>query len=821
MTRCFRLLTLCFAIALAAACSSESSSSTTTTTTDAGSTADSGTAGDAKTTADVSKVDGGTSTDATDNAACCAAKKAQCGTVAGCKGSCGQCPTGKTCNASNKCVTAPKTTAYGGSCGPNTKCPGSLTQSDPQGYAACLDGQCDEGLECNFGDSYYLNAGICTMPCDMKADDVNNATGAPGPDGIEDPDVTDSDCMATPPAASGPAGAQYRCVDGGQAGGAKCRAGTNFKPCKADSDCPATEACGFIPLNSKFQTVCVARWKGPKGEPGLKTGEKCGNGWNAAYSQGTCANNLCAATCVGFCKTDADCPSSMACKQGEKVFASEKDTRGICRPKKCDKDAECGAGFFCAFGYNDATSPNGSPDPADKTKTIYPAYVGECAPITANGAKVGQPCDSNPSNDTSGPSCEASFCIGGVCNPKCKADADCGNDAKCSTQQDIQDVGTDQKNPVYVSPSFDLCTPMPGADKTCGTQGDCAGNQACRLYTKTVNMPEASYLPVGATPTSLPNGATPTVNVLSSGGWCVTPGKDDLDWGAQCGRDVDTDGVCKGGWCAQFFGYQDANQQPLYIGQCAQACSKQSDCGKVEFDVGGGQKQAMETVCNSERAAWSPIDPYNPFNRVFVNICQPLFSETKNDCTATKKCATAGEACLPTLLATGPDAPAKADAFFCQRIVNDKDPAPTKKAGDACNPDPAAGPATCTSGLCWEDAKAGTGYCSALCASDADCGNGTVCDLKHQWLPRQNANNAAIVPICKKKKACQVCDYDFQCHSDLRCTHVTSGKTGSCAVPCSTDKDCEGSDGGGSKCEPAKDNFGKPIQGVNVCTPKC
>lgn len=124
-------------------------------------------------------------------------------------------------------------------------------------------------------------------------------------------------------------------------------------------------------------------------------------------------------------------------------------------------------------------------------------------------------------------------------------------------------------------------------------------------------------------------------------------------------------------------------------------------------------------------------------------------------------------------------------------------------------------------GICWEDAKAGTGYCSALCASDTDCGNGTVCDLKHQWLPRMNANSAAIVPICMKKKACQVCDYDYQCHSDLRCTHAVSGKTGSCAVPCSTDKDCEGADGGGSKCEPAKDNFGKPIPGVNVCTPKC
>ena len=29
----------------------------------------------------------------------------------------------------------------------------------------------------------------------------------------------------------------------------------------------------------------------------------------------------------------------------------------------------------------------------------------------ANGAKVGQPCDSNPGNDTPGPSCEASFCV--------------------------------------------------------------------------------------------------------------------------------------------------------------------------------------------------------------------------------------------------------------------------------------------------------------------------------------------------------------------------------------------------------------------------
>ena len=204
---------------------------------------------------------------------------------------------------------------------------------------------------------------------------------------------------------------------------------------------------------------------------------------------------------------------------------------------------------------------------------------------------------------------------------------------------------------------------------------------------------------------------------------------------------------------------------------------------------------------------------------MFVNLCQPLFATAKVDCTASKKCTTAGEACLPAILAGGPDTTAKVDGYHCQRIVNSKDPVPTKKVGELCNPDPQAGPATCVSGLCWEDLKPGTGYCSALCSSDLQCGAGTVCDLKHQWLPRKDATKAAIVPVCLKKKACLPCSTDSQCHSALRCTNVP-GTGPACAYPCNSNADCTYPDGGGTTCEPAIDRWGAPIPGVCVVSPQ-
>jgi hypothetical protein len=121
----------------------------------------------------------------------------------------------------------------------------------------------------------------------------------------------------------------------------------------------------------------------------------------------------------------------------------------------------------------------------------------------------------------------------------------------------------------------------------------------------------------------------------------------------------------------------------------------------------------------------------------------------------------------------------------------------------------------------------GKGYCSAICNSDDDCGtkDGMFCDKQNMSFPgiaRADKTKAAIVPLCRKKKACIPCAYDFQCAGNYACTNVGGAGTLAnqrCAPVCTTDDDCKSSDGG-TKCLPVKDADGKDL-GTKTCTPSC
>jgi hypothetical protein len=765
--------------------------------------------------ADASTDTGG---DAVDNAACCKKAKAVCGFVSGCPGTCGGCTSGKTCDTTlHQCVVPVTLKKFGEACGPSADCPAPDPRSDQatydeaqKTYLDCVAAECDSGV-CDFGLT-YTGAGYCGQSCVMGADVKNNATGAKGGDGVED-DAAGSECVG---AVDGPAGTAFRCVSAaapGQSGSSSCKPGDTFKACQADSDCGAKEACGLLQIAGKFASVCTTRYKNTDATPPGKSGEICGNGYSL-FANATCGNNFCrGATCASFCKVDSDCAPSQKCAADQSIFSNVPDKFSMCAPKDCVTDKDCGATGYCETTYNDVKSAGGDPDPKDKTKLILPGFKGQCG-LKTKGAKAGEACDPNLYNDPkdSAGLCEAwGMCIAGGCSSLCVKDTDCVAGQKCGAFLNIQNVGTSAA-PDYTSPVFTACINLPGATTSCVNDAQCSGGQICRFWTYYVE------LPFSGTPTGASN------QVLTGGGICVTPGAKDVPPGGLCGSDAPTDAQCANAVCHnQLLGWQNTETKaPLNIGACLPLCNSQSDCaaGLDLVTSTDGKTTHYNAFCRTDIGEYSPNDPYDPAGRVWRPVCWPFSTTAKPvDCSATKTCSSNKEACFPIPIMTGPDKGAKVD-YLCLTVVGDTDPAPTKKVGEVCNADPnSTAPETCMSGQCSSDIAKNVGYCSALCASDTDCGNGTVCDLNHQWYPRNDASKAAIVPICVKKKACMPCDYDRACHSDMRCTHNAAGKLGGCAYQCSTDDDCK-SQGGGT-CGLAKDRFGKDVPGVKVCAPGC
>ncbi len=831
------------------ACSSSSSTPTPSTSKDATSTVDGtgvsdGTAGNDTKTGDTAATDG-TGADASSVAACCKLQKAECGVVTKCGGSCGQCAAGKSCDSTtHKCIVQTVLKKFGESCGPSADCPVPTTQAEVQTYITCLNDQCDSG-RCDFGDDYFTNTGVCGMACTISADIKNNTTGAATPDGIED-DVTASDCVG---AVDGPAGKDWRCVlasPTGQGTAAYCRAGLTFKPCTGNGDCGNTEVCSLMLISGTFTPVCAAKWKNPNGSAGQATGDLCNNGFGSG-PLATCANDLCVnGVCNGFCKTDDDCITAPgACKSGKcdgtgTTCTGDKDCSAqhcaqnqqiidakthyaMCRPKNCGLDKDCAdPTTFCGIQYNNVSGPAGDADPNDPSKITLAAFDGACMKQTAAGAKDGEACDPFPQNaDASAGQCaEWQLCIAASCSTLCKGDADCLKDQKCATFQQIENVGS-STTPIYTAPQFKACQAMPGATTTCSNTAQCGPAQVCREWTYTVQ------LPTQASPTDPPGTPTPTTEVLTGGGLCVTPGAKESDTGTLCGSDAG-DAECKSGVCDQLFNFTDSNGKALNIGHCLPLCGAQSDCSKgLDLDVGGGKTQHFDSMCSIRVQAYTPIDPMDPFGRVFRSECLPVNTGTTlTDCASDKKCSKAGEACFPAIIANGPDTAAKAD-YRCQAVVGSTDPVPTGKLGEKCSTDTTKA-TTCASGLCQDDigatASNTVGYCSGLCSTNADCASGgadMVCDLQHQWLPRKDASKAAIVPMCVRKKACIPCSWDFQCAGGYACTKPNPNKpTGYCAPTCQSDAECVGADGGGATCDAATGSDGKK-SGAKVCTPGC
>ncbi|MFZ4580234.1 MAG: hypothetical protein ACOYOB_17770 [Myxococcota bacterium] len=832
---CIALLSL--AMLTLAACGSDSTGGTSTTT-DTSDTKDifggdltpGDSTADSNDNPDTINPGSDANTDVTAAQQCCLDKGADCGFVPGCPANCGPCKTNFKCDTAGtsptykcKAETVVEKKKFGEACGPDKTCrppQQGAADTEVQAYRDCINAQCDTGL-C---------IGVCTKMCTIVNDVVNNATGDQGADGVEDPG-SPSDCED---AVDGPNGTAFKCIEyASQAQLAQgqsfsyCAAGTNFKPCKADSDCPATEACGLQFFNGSPQLVCAPKAKNPNGTPGVGVSETC-NDDPLSGKVATCENNLCGTTgCLSFCKSDNDCVtakgacksgkcdgtgatcsgdadcSAWQCEKGVKMYSDVPDLFDVCLPKKCFLDKECGdSDFYCRTFYNGVSSPDGDPDPIDKTKITMPGWEPGCVRKTVGGSAKGQACDAFPNdNDKSVPICENPiWCVDGSCSGHCKTDTDCATNQKCGALEIPLDLSNPADDIYDVFLPLEVCTPMAAPKGECKSSADCkdATSNYCKLW-------EYQYqLPGQATGT--------TVDAYTVGGLCITPDTKAAAAGEACGSAVGK--LCKSGLCL--------GSSETQAGYCVDTCNGKATCAE-KITIDGND---YKTLCSSLMAAWGGT--MSQYDDLYFPLCIPVgVDSTLSDCSATKKCD-GKESCVPFPIATGPDKKASVE-YHCLLMVADTETMGTKKPGESCNPDPAQDAVPeCASGLsCFQDSATGKGYCTALCNTNADCGAGQdmICDQNYMRIPRKDMSMAALVPMCVKKKSCLPCNEDFHCNGGYKCSNTGAAGTAAnlrCAAPCQTDSDCAAADSGaGAKCEPAKNTKGTEIPGVKVCTPSC
>lgn len=249
-----------------------------------------------------------------------------------CAKSCGSCQINQICSG-NQCkgVSATGKNKMGEPCGPSEDCPvppagaGYFQQKQ---FIECQHNQCEGGL---------CIGNVCTKKCTIGKDEVDNNTGAAGPDGIEDPGQP-STCGG---AMAGPLGSNFKCVEqnspaqvlAGQTD-QQCLPGATFAPCGSDADCPAGELCRIYPMQASYQARCGPKMANPIGSAGVKPTQACNinpvAGPVAVCETGWCKSNL----CLKVCKADADCKALPGqCAAGQCI------TSGA----TCTKDADCPA----------------------------------------------------------------------------------------------------------------------------------------------------------------------------------------------------------------------------------------------------------------------------------------------------------------------------------------------------------------------------------------------------------------------------------------------------------------------------------------------
>ncbi len=705
--------------------------------------------------------------------------------------------------------TPPGPGGLGGFCGTTPDCPAWI--SDPYtletvfnpDWATCLHNQCESLLCLAAGaPGLYMNVPACTQPCMIYTDEIINETGQPGSDGIEENTVL-TDCYGFE---DGPGGAEWVCVnfaDPTSPEAAYCVPGTNFKHCSSDADCPATEQCNVTTIGGQISDRCIARIQdGPQldtaqmsescDENAIDGPTYCESGW--CFGLGCvsyCSDDLhcdttkifpdtgCdtgTGTCKGWptmnCAQDSDC-SYWECGGLDKQIFSEADyTADLCWPKTgCQRDADCPDGHYCQQNYEGAVD----------SQTGLPAWSNFCVPKNPFGDVAGAPC-----GDLMPPCENDSLCVDGHCSALCTGDDDCGANQLCTVYEFTVDTDGDS----YADQALPIqwCTTYEGSKTECYSDAACGAGERCSVseFANDIDDGYGSLIPN-------PDGPY-TVK-----GYCVTADPLAADLGEPCLWGDD----CKSGWCL----YSDPDTGTE--GWCSQVCADTADCTAIE--VGG---DIFNGICGG--LLWSYGGDANVVEtNIYLGLCF-FTAGSADDCAGNFTCG-AGEACSVYPVTYAPDYVPNMQ-YVCTNTQNADGSQPTLGLGQVCDPsaeDAEGNPLQqCLSGLCMEDAQAGTGYCSELCQPGGTCAFPTMDCLPITTIPRKGMYqaNSATWHLCRKDIDCTPCMFSEFCPGDRVCVNLGQDDNTlsdyRCIQACNGDADCAGTPA--STCNQGADAYGTP-----------
>lgn len=752
----------------------------------------------------------------------CACGERECGTGP-CGDSCGTCGAGEECSPQGQCYVPGN--PNGSWCGPTAECPPTLPDgSDNANFADCVEATCDSNLCLGIGAPGVGEfSPVCSRPCDIVKDDVNNATGAPGADGVEDPDTPLSDCEGF---VDGPAGDQYVCMNFAPPGFGQvlsyCVPSISgaLNECLRDADCAEGEACRFMYKGDQWTSLCRTKIKSGEWGEAVGLGEACNEG-DPFADEGLkyCDGGICFGLgCVEYCQEDGDCDttvgddtqgcdggtckgwdsktctvdadcSAMTCRIDGDPITQDGYAPDICWPRECSTDSECADGFYCRNFWNGLEPPDH-------------AWEGLCLPVFDGGAQIGEACDPDPDDNVPGATCEnEDYCLGGFCSAVCASDADCGNNQLCTVYELPADL-TEPPDDIYefILP-IQWCTTLEG-DTSCVSEAGCAEGQRCEPY-ELANMIED---PDNAGEMILdPDGPY----VLA--GLCVTSDDTAGAYGAPCNGGAD----CESGFC---LGASATNP-----GFCTIMCAGAAECPGIQLTDENGAPAESTSRCRTYLYAWGgTADKVS--DTVWLPLCVPNpLDSSGDDCSADFTCAEEGETCQPYIVMFG--GPANEELphidFICQDAANADGSLGTKATGEACDPnlEDAEGNFVneCADALCIEGAETGTGYCSKLCDPEGEACPGELSCLPFTIYPRTGAyaDKSGAFWLCQEDTDCTPCLNTSQCNSGRVCANLGQDDDTladyRCVPGCASDGDCAGQ--AVTTCAEGTDADGAPVMG--------
>ena len=673
---------------------------------------------------------------------------------------------------------------FGGSC---CFTAGNHTQNpNCNEFGACIHAQCGSG---------YCQLPFCSKSCQLGKDQKINATGENGQDGISDEDGF-NDCAG---AVDGPVGNEFRCVNLNEPNGdviARCFPGTTFAACDSNADCPSTEACTLMYIHDQYQTRCQI----PPKDAALGT-EPCT--FDPAGPPAYCASDYCSgsAGCLDFCGTDADCLTD-TCNAGKCVGSPELDctddvdcsawaceerqpysnnafVTDMCFPKGCETASDCpGADWFCRPFWNGA----------DSVELVATAH--QCRPTPPGTAQYGEPCDENT------PCAYEPACLDGYCAGPCKGDADCIGGTECLLGFEWN-IDVDDDTNADTTVNIDVCQKWEhsgqGTPLDCTTNEDCAAGEVCQYRVKGAGDGDDRVWAAEFKCRTLPEENTGT-------------------FGETCGNSSTSGQGCKTDLCLIPNGLiTNAQGQSIQAdAYCVEYCNAAADCPD---QMGPYHSIYWKTVCVSFNV--NENNTPAPEDDAFVSFCRPTASTgSLADCSETRACAKPKEYCRALAIAGNPDVKVTVE-HLCSDSGEGLAAYPTLELGEACTSG-----AQCKGRRCMPDGEGG-GYCSVLCASNADCASqvtpGLVC-TEDVLTPRADPALSGVTNRCVLQKTCMGCSDDSDCGGDYQC--VNFGGIGfladyRCGSPCETDGDCPDPD---ASCIEDVDPAGK-ISGKKVCGP--